>query len=118
MKTLNINGEVRYHVGEPLDVKVRDYEGWAGRSNFLSSNERERSVQLKDLEDCFRWAEEWLRDAKSSCCYVLDYASRTAYYDSEETLKHLREFIIPMRNLQGYFQNFTQRSFKTVPPAN
>ena len=113
MQQMIINGKVLRYVGQPLALFVRDGDGWAGRTNFLQG-ESERSAQVEDIEDCFRWLAEWLEDDKSPCSYVLDYASRTVYYDSAEALKDVQERLIPKRNLDGYFENFVQRRFNPV----
>ncbi len=105
-----INGVTLRYVGQPLDAVGYDGEFWAGRSNFELANELP-CLHLNDLDDCFRWMAQWKTYDDYQCGYVMDYASRTIYYDKDKALQHLKEKIIPKRKLDGHFHTFVQREF-------
>lgn len=112
MKNLIINSKTFVHIGEPLEAFIFDGEYWGGRSNFLASNEKEKtSIDLENLEDCFAWMSRWSNESDYVRGYVLDYSTKTIYYDKEEAKDYLLKRAFPKRGEENYFDKFVQRDF-------
>ncbi len=113
MKTLEINGELWFYLGEPFAVRCDDQCGLTAVGNIRRAKEgKPRKVWIHSLADAFACAEEWAANNDHLSGYVLDFANRTVYYDNDRALRQLKRKIFPQRNLVGYFTTFTQRSFK------
>ena len=112
MKTIIINEKPLQYVKLPLQAWTYDKDGWGGRSNLLASNETtKRKASLKDLDDCFAWMKKWMADDDYQYGYVIDFSTRTIYYDSEEALAHILQKKVPKRNWDGFFKTFVQKDF-------
>ncbi len=112
MKTLVVNGKELKYVGLPLNVTVFDGKYYSGRTNFLCSNEKIKTeIDLMDLEDCFRWMKTWSAMDDYIHGYVLDYSTKTIYYDKQEALDHLFNLVFPIRQEENFFEHFTQKDF-------
>jgi len=107
-----INGSYVYHVGPPLVAMMYEADGWEGRSNVYNQNESEPDeISLKSLKNAFRWMRVWSVDGSCMHGYVLDYATKTVYYDKDEALEHLTKRVFPKRNLENYFNKFVKKRF-------
>jgi|GEM_PF-2102090 len=108
---LEINGESFRYVGKPLDAFVLISGYWSGRSNLLPNNLADRKIALKNLEDCFKWIKHWLGFRDCDGAYVLDYSTKTVYYDTQETLDDLLQETIPKQGKENFFEHFVQKDF-------
>lgn len=112
MEILEINGEQQQYIGAPLVAFMFDGDAWAGRSNFLASNQTTKNtIDLTDLQDCFKWMKKWSADSDYKSGYILDFSSKTVYYDTQDALVHLKEKKIPKRKWDNYFTSFKQMNF-------
>lgn len=112
MDSIEINGKILQHTGLPLAIYILEDGSWGGRTNFLCSNETEKNdADLIDLNDCFYWMKKWFTEDSCQGGYILDFSTKTIYYDTPETLAILQEKKIPKRKWDGYFQTFTQMDF-------
>lgn len=116
---LVINGKTLRYVGTPLTAfSYRIRHGnigglWGGKSNILQYAEKTKSVCLKDLDDCFdhlklahqREGYWYIRG------YVLDYITRSIYYDDGCALEFARKAEDIEFGLGGYFVHFIKKDF-------
>ncbi len=112
METLTINGKANRHVGLPLAAYTQDGESWSGNSNILTDHESTRTnIHLNGLTDCFWWMKEWNKEEDVKAGFVLDFTTKTAYYDNNTSLAYIKEKFIPAQKWENYFEHFIQKDF-------
>lgn len=116
MEELIINGKGFKYFGQPLSAVIFDGSYWGGRSNFLASNETQKTeTDVQSLEDCFVWMKRWSEETDYVCGYVLDYSSKTIYYDKQESLDYLLKKSFPKLGKENYFDKFIEKNFQNWP---
>ena len=113
MKKLVINGQILNYVGSPLQVTARETDGNAGgRTNFLCSNEKLKTdINLANLNECLYWLKQWSKEEDHEFGYILDYSTKTVYYNKDEVKDYLLNTRFPVRKIENYFETF----IKTIP---
>lgn len=111
-KSIIINEKSLQYVGLPLTAVIFDGQYWGGRSNFLGSDEREKTnISLENIEDCFQWMKRWSNGGDYLYGYVLDYSTKIIYYDKQEALDYILKKVFPKLKEENFFERFVQIDF-------
>lgn len=113
MEKLTINGNTFSYVGQPLTAMVFDGMNYMGRSNVSNKNQEDMgAISLNNLDDAFKYMKEWIQDEEYAYGYVLDYSTKTIYYDDDRVLDYLLKKVFPKLEKENYFKIFTKMNFK------
>ncbi len=122
MKSEEINvikeaGEIKNNKSgnQLLEACMEDNNGWAGRRMALATPENANSgtrMARGYLSDCFLIMKLWFKDKFTKHGYILDYSTKTIYYDNSEALQYLQNEVLPAKGLENFFVHIVKLSFR------
>lgn len=107
--TVIIKGkEYTYRGATPLKVAVLNSDfGWIPKTNLHISDSVGSPDLLGSIEDCKKYIRNAQKSKKYVCAYILDYASKTIYYDNPDALSHAKA-LLRNKKQESHFTEFVE----------
>ncbi len=125
IRSIIVNSEELKYTKYPVIAIWFDGTDWHGQSNMLIDGEDHKVVELDvinktrkvvTIKSGFEFIKNALSEKKYRCGCVLDFASKTIFFDSKMALDELKDYL-SIRNWANYFISETKVNFSDSKPG-